>query len=141
MRFLMMVKANADSESGVMPSPELIKEMGDYNEELVNAGVLLAGEGLHPSSKGFRTEITPDGGRTVLDGPFAETKELIAGFWMLQVRSREEMLEWAKRCPAEVEVRQIFETEDFIAADAMHKEDAERELRLREELRKSGGIA
>ncbi|MCI2418550.1 YciI family protein [Saccharopolyspora sp. K220] len=138
MRFLMMVKANADSEAGVMPSEAAIKEMTDYNEELVNAGVLLAGEGLHPSSKGFRTEIGTGGGRTVVDGPFAETKELIAGFWLLQVRSREEMVEWAKRCPEPVEVRQLFDAEDF--ADVIAPEDAERERRLAEEVRGYGGI-
>ncbi|MGP4015653.1 YciI family protein [Saccharopolyspora sp. 5N708] len=141
MRFLVIVKADEDSEAGVLPSEEVIKEMGDYNEELVKAGVLLAGEGLHPSSKGFRTEVTADGGRAIVDGPFAETKELIAGFWLFQVRSREEMVEWAKRCPASVEVRQIFETEDFVAADAMSEGEADREYRLREEVRKHGGIA
>ncbi|MEV0702125.1 YciI family protein [Saccharopolyspora sp. NPDC050389] len=139
MRFLMAVMANADSEAGAMPSQEVIKEMTDYNEELVKAGVLLAAEGLHPSSKGFRTEITTGGGRTVVDGPFAETKELIAGFWLLQVRSREEMLEWAKRCPAPVTVRQVHAAEDF-AADVLTPEEAERERRLREESRRQGGV-
>ncbi|PKW18993.1 YciI family protein [Saccharopolyspora spinosa] len=139
MRFLMIVKANEDSEAGVMPDQEIIKAMTDYNEELVKAGVLLAAEGLHPSAKGFRTQIATGGGRTVVDGPFAETKELIAGFWLLQVRSRDEMLEWAKRCPAPVEVRQVYAAEDF-AADVLTPEEAERERQLREEARRQGGI-
>ncbi|MBB5152696.1 YciI family protein [Saccharopolyspora phatthalungensis] len=139
MRFLMAVMANADSEANVMPSQEVIKAMSDYNEELVKAGVLLAAEGLHPSSKGFRTEITTGGGRAVVDGPFTETKELIAGFWLLQVRSREEMLEWAKRCPAPVTVREVFDAEDF-AAEVLTPEEAERERRMREESRKQGGV-
>ncbi|MEV5535945.1 YciI family protein [Saccharopolyspora shandongensis] len=138
MRFLMMVKANADSEAGVLPGQEAIKEMTDFNEELVQAGVLLAGEGLHPSSTGFRTEITA-GGKRVVDGPFAETKELIAGFWLLQVRSGEEVLEWAKRCPEPVEVRQLVDADHF--AEVIAPEDAERERRLGEEVRRQGGIA
>ena len=118
MRFMIIVKATEDSEAGKMPSVELMTAMGKFNEELVNAGVLLAGEGVHPSSKGAR--IRYDGAtRTVTDGPFAETKELIAGFWLLQVKSKEEAIEWMKRCPnpfdvpSEIEIRQVFEMEDF----------------------------
>lgn len=118
MRFMIIVKATEDSEAGKMPSIELMTAMGKFNEELVNAGVLLAGEGVHPSSKGAR--IRYDGAtRTVTDGPFAETKELIAGFWLLQVKSKEEAIEWMKRCPnpfdvpSEIEIRQVFEMEDF----------------------------
>lgn len=118
MRFMIIVKATADSEAGKMPSTELLTEMGKFNEQLVNAGVLLAGEGLHPSSKGAR--IHYDGAsRTVTDGPFPETKELIAGFWLIQVKSKEEAIEWMKRCPnpfdgpSEIEIRQVFEMEDF----------------------------
>ncbi|GJJ04587.1 hypothetical protein RugamoR64_51250 [Duganella rhizosphaerae] len=118
MRFMIIVKATEDSEAGKMPSVELMTAMGAFNEELVNAGVLLAGEGVHPSSKGAR--ILYDGPkRTVIDGPFAETKELIAGFWLLQVKSKEEAIEWMKRCPnpfdtpSEIEIRQVFEMEDF----------------------------
>src|SRR6202048_482733 len=118
MRFMVMVKANKDSEAGVMPSEKLLAEMGKYNEELVKAGVLLAAEGLHPSSKGKRVKFS-GGKRTVMDGPFTETKELIAGFWLWQVRSMEEAIEWVKRCPSpfdgesEIEIRQVFEAEDF----------------------------
>ena len=119
MRFMILVKANADSEAGVLPSTEELAEMGRYNEELVRAGVMLAGEGLHPSSKGARVRF--DGSRrTVTDGPFAETKELLAGFWLIQVKSREEALEWVRRIPfreGEVEVRQVFETADFAPSD------------------------
>ena len=118
MRFMVIVKANKDSEAGVLPKQKLLTEMGKYNEELVKAGVLLAGEGLHASSKGKRVRFS-GGNRTVIDGPFAETKELIAGFWLWQVRSMEEAIEWVKRCPsphegeAEIEIRQVFEAEDF----------------------------
>jgi hypothetical protein len=116
MRFMVIVKADKDSEAGVMPSKELLTQMGNYNEELVKAGVMLAGEGLHPTSKGVRVKF--DGKRrTVIDGPFAETKELIAGFWLWQVRSKEEAIEWLKRAPfdggTEVELRQVFEADDF----------------------------
>ncbi|MBV6321120.1 YciI family protein [Duganella violaceipulchra] len=118
MRFMIIVKATEDSEAGKMPSVELLTAMGKFNEDLVNAGVLLAGEGVHPSSKGAR--ILYDGPkRTVIDGPFAETKELIAGFWLIQVKSKEEAIEWMKRCPnpfdtpSEIEIRQVFEMEDF----------------------------
>jgi len=118
MRFMIIVKASKDSEAGVMPSERLLTEMGKYNEELAKAGVMLAGEGLHPSSKGARVKFSGDQ-RTVIDGPFAETKELIAGFWLWQVKSKEEAIEWVKRCPnphngeSEIEIRQVFETEDF----------------------------
>ena len=116
MRFMVIVKASKDSEAGVMPTQEMLTDMGKYNEELVKAGVMLAGEGLHPSSKGARVRF--DGtARTVTDGPFSETKELIAGYWLWQVRSRDEALEWLKRAPfadgEEVELRQVFEMEDF----------------------------
>ena len=119
MRVMAIVKATKDSEAGVMPSEELLAEMGKFNEEMVKAGVLLAGEGLHPSSKGARVSFGGDGERTVIDGPFAETKELIAGYWLMQVRSFEEAVEWIKRCPnphdepGEIEIRQVFEAEDF----------------------------
>ena len=115
MRVMVLVKANADSEAGVMPSEELLTEMGKFNEELVKAGVMLAGEGLHPSSKGVRVRFS-GGKKSVIDGPFAETKELLAGFWLLQVKSMEEAVEWLKRAPfedTEIEIRQVFETEDF----------------------------
>ena len=118
MRFMVMVKASKDSEAGVMPSQGLLTAMGKFNEELVKAGVMLAGEGLHPSSKGKRVRFNGTN-RTVIDGPFAETKELIAGFWLWQVRSMDEAIEWIKRCPnptgeeAEIELRPVFEAEDF----------------------------
>ncbi|MEP6733331.1 MAG: YciI family protein [bacterium] len=119
MRFMMLVKANTESEAGVMPSTEQLIEMGRYNEELVKAGVLLAGEGLQASSKGARVQFSGDK-RSVVDGPFAEAKELIAGFWMIQVKSKEEAIEWAKRCPnprgfgeSEIEIRQVFDDADF----------------------------
>ena len=116
MRFMVIVKASQDSEAGVMPSQQLLTDMGNYNEALVKAGVLLAGEGLHPSSKGARMRFSGKE-RTVLDGPFSETKELIAGFWLWQVRSKEEALEWLRRAPfgdgAELELRQVFEMDDF----------------------------
>lgn len=118
MRFMVLVKASKDSEAGVMPSQQLLAEMGKFNEELANAGVLLAGEGLHPSSKGARVRFS-GAKRTVIDGPFAETKELIAGYWMWQCKSREDAIEWVKRCPnphnedCEIEIRQVFEAEDF----------------------------
>ena len=118
MRFMVMVKATADSEAGVMPSEELLAEMGRFNEELVKAGVMLAGEGLHPSSKGARVHFSGKD-RTVIDGPFAETKELVAGFWLWKCASLQEAIEWAKRCPnpmpgpSEIEIRQVFEAEDF----------------------------
>ena len=119
MRFMIIIKASQDSEAGVMPSNELLTAMGNYNEELAKAGILVAGEGLHPSSKGARVRFSGDK-RTVIDGPFAETKELIAGYWLWQVKYKEEAIEWVKRCPnpmpgteAEIEIRQVFEMEDF----------------------------
>ncbi|MDN4543733.1 YciI family protein [Pseudomonas sp. C32] len=119
MRFMIIIKASPDSEAGVMPSQELLTAMGNYNEELVKAGIMLAGEGLHPSSKGARVKFS-DENRAVIDGPFIETKELIAGFWLWKVKSKEEAIEWVKRCPnpmpgteAEIEIRQVFEAEDF----------------------------
>lgn len=116
MRFMVIVKANRDSEAGVLPSQEMLAQMGKYNEELVKAGVMLAGEGLQASSKGARVRFSGDK-RAVIDGPFSETKELIAGFWLWQVRSKEEAIEWLKRAPFadgdEVEIRQVFEAEDF----------------------------
>lgn len=118
MRFMIIVKASKDSEAGVMPSEQLLTEMGKFNEELVKAGVMLAGEGLQPSSKGARVKFSGSK-RTVIDGPFAETKELIAGFWLWQVKSMAEAIDWVKRCPnpmkgeSEIEIRQVFEAEDF----------------------------
>jgi hypothetical protein len=119
MRFMMLLKANEETEAGVMPSAELIAEMGKYNDELIKAGVLLAGDGLQASSKGARVKLSRDK-TTVIDGPFAEAKELVAGFWMIQAKSKEEAIEWAKRCPppfmhtdAEIEIRQVFEASDF----------------------------
>ena len=134
MRFMVMVKATKDSEAGVLPSEELLTAMGKYNEELVKAGVMLAGEGLQPSSKGARVKFSGDK-RTVTDGPFAETKELIAGFWLIQVKSKEEAIEWVKRAPnpmpgeSEIEIRQVFEAEDF--GEEFTPELREQEERLR----------
>lgn len=139
MRFMVMVKATKDSEAGMMPSQELLTAMGKYNEELVKAGIMLAGEGLHPSSKGARVQF--DGAkRAVVDGPFAETKELVAGFWLWQVKSLDEAIEWVKRCPnpmpgpSEIEIRQIFDLEDF--GEAATPELRANEQRLREEIEK-----
>ncbi len=119
MRFMVMVKANASSEAGILPDEKMLADMGKFNEELVRAGVMLAGEGLHPSSRGARVRFSGDK-RTVIDGPFSETKELIAGFWLFQVKSKEEAIEWVKRCPnpfpgqeSEIEIRQVFEAADF----------------------------
>ncbi len=137
MRFMAIVKANKESEAGIMPSPEVFKAMGDFNEELVKAGVMLAGEGLHPSSKGARVKFKGDK-RTVVDGPFTETKELIAGYWLLQVRSKAEAIEWMKRCPnpsgeeSEIELRQVFDADDF--GDSLPPEVREQEDRLRDRL-------
>ena len=135
MRFMVIVKATKDSEAGVMPSQQRLAEMGRYNEELVKAGVLLAGEGLHPSSRGVRVRFSGKE-RTVIDGPFAETKELVAGFWLLQVRSKEEAIEWVRRCPnpfdgeSEIEIRQVFEADDF--GEALTPELRAQEERLRQ---------
>jgi hypothetical protein len=137
MRVMVLVKATKDSEAGTMPSTELLEAMGKYNEELVNAGIILAGEGLHPSSKGKRVAF--DGAsRTVTDGPFAETGELVAGFWLWQVKDMAEAVDWVKRCPnpmpgpSEIEIRRVFEAADF--GDALTPEVAEREDKLREKL-------
>ena len=132
MRFMVIVKANEDTEKGVMPTEQELAEMGAYNEELVRAGVMLAGEGLLPTSKGAHVRFDKDGGSTVVDGPFAETKELLAGFWILEVSSREEVLEWVRKAPfrdGEVEVRQVASADDF--GDAMTPELREQEDRLR----------
>lgn len=137
MRFMVIIKADAKSEAGEMPSEQLLTEMGKYNEELVRAGVLLAAEGLQPSSKGARVRFS-GAKRTVIDGPFSETKELVAGFWLIQVNSKEEAIEWVKRIPnpdgadTEVEIRQVGEMEDFGAE--LTPEARERENRLRAEL-------
>ena len=134
MRFMIIVKATAESEAGKMPSEKLLTEMGKYNEELVRAGVMLAGEGLQPSSKGARVQFSGNK-RTVVDGPFAETKELIAGFWLIQVKSKEEAIEWVKRCPnpmesdSEIEIRQVFEAEDFGAEFTQELRAQEDQLR------------
>lgn len=134
MRFIVMVKATKESEAGILPDPKLLADMGKYNEDLAKAGVLLAAEGLQPSSKGARIRFSGKD-RTVIDGPFAETKELVAGFWLWQVRSLDEAIEWVKRCPnpmpseSEIEIRQVFEMEDL--AQAMSKEVREREERIR----------
>ncbi|HZW20763.1 YciI family protein [Noviherbaspirillum sp.] len=134
MRFMILVKADQNSEAGVMPSEELLAEMGRFNEELVNAGVMLAGEGLHPSSKGARVRFSGKE-RSVIDGPFAETKELVAGFWIWKCASLQEAIDWVKRCPnpmlgeSEIEIRQIFEAEDF--GEAFTPELREQEERLR----------
>jgi hypothetical protein len=131
---MVMVKATEESEAGVMPSEELLTEMGKFNEELVKAGVMLAGEGLQPSSKGARVKFSGDK-RTVVDGPFTETKELIAGFWLIQVKSKDEAIEWVKRVPnptgdeGEIEIRQVFEADDF--GDELTPELREQEARLR----------
>jgi hypothetical protein len=132
MRYMVIVKASEDSENGVMPTEAELAEMGAFNEELVKAGVMLAGEGLHPSSNGARVRFDKDNRPTVIDGPFAETKELIAGFWILEVSSREEVIEWVKKAPfrdGEVEIRQVFSADDF--GDAFTPELREQEDRLR----------
>jgi hypothetical protein len=136
MRFMMIVKANPDSEAGQLPTREMVEAMGKYNDELIKAGVMLAGEGLHSSSKGFRVRFAEGGKSRVIDGPFTETKELIAGFWIIQTKSREEAIEWATRVPfppgEELEVRQVFEAEDF-PSDILPPEEAAKEQRFRDE--------
>jgi hypothetical protein len=140
MRVMVMVKATKESEAGIMPDEKLLTDMGNFNEELVKAGVMLAGEGLHPSSKGKRVKFSGDK-RTVVDGPFTETKELVAGYWLWQVRSMDEAVEWVKRCPnpmegdSEIEIRQVFEAEDF--GDEFTPELREQEERLRAETAKN----
>jgi hypothetical protein len=135
MRFMVIVKANKSSEAGVLPDEKLLREMGNYNEELAKAGVLLAGEGLQPSSKGARVRFSGTK-RTVIDGPFSETKELIAGFWLIQVKSKEEAIEWVKRSPnpfpgaeSEIEIRQVFEADDFGAEFTPELREQEERLR------------
>jgi hypothetical protein len=141
MRCMVIVKANKDSEAGVMPKQDLLAEMGKFNEELVKAGVMLAGEGLQPSSKGKRVRFSGKK-RTVIDGPFTETKELIAGFWLWQVRSMEEAVEWVKRCPsphqgeAEIEIRQVFEAEDFGSEFTPELREREEQMRAQVALKK-----
>ena len=135
---MVLIKANKDTEAGVMPDKKLLTDMGKYNEELVKAGIMLAGEGLHPSSKGARVKFSGTK-RTVIDGPFTETKELIAGFWMWRVKSKAEAIEWAKRCPnptgeeAEIELRQVFEAEDFGAEFTPELRQQEERLRAQSE--------
>ena len=132
MRFMVIVKADKSSEAGVLPDQKLLTEMGKYNEELAKAGILLAGEGLQPSSKGVRVRFS-GGKRTVIDGPFAETKELVAGFWLWQVKSKEEAIEWLKRAPfaeTEVEIRQVFEAEDFGEAFTPELQAQEERIRM-----------
>ena len=146
MRFMVMVPADKDSEAGVLPTEQQLTEMMQYNEQLVKAGIMLAGEGLHPSSKGVRIRFGEGGKKTVIDGPFTESKELIAGFWIWQVKSREEAIEWAKRAPfrpgVQLELRQVFETPDF--GEALTPELQEKEERLRaqtEQLGRAGAKA
>ena len=141
MRFMILVKASADSEAGIMPSEELLTAMGNFNEELSRAGILVAADGLHPSSKGARVRFSGDK-RTVTDGPFAETKELVAGYWIWDVKSKEEAIEWVKRCPnpmpgvdSDIEIRQIFSAEDFGAE--FTPQLREQEERIREQAKKS----
>ena len=140
MRVMVIVKATPESEAGELPSTELLEAMGKYNEELAKAGILLAGEGIHPSSRGVRVRFKGSD-RSVLDGPFTETKELIAGFWLWEVRSMDEAIEWVKRCPnpmegeSEIEIRQVFETEDF--GDELTPELREQEERIRAEVEQS----
>ena len=142
MRFMILVKATKNSEAGVLPSQELLTAMMKYNEELTNAGIMLAGEGLQPSSKGARVRF--DGAkRTVIDGPFAETKELVAGFWLWQCKSREDAIEWVKRCPnpfpgreSEIEIRQVFEADDFGAEFTPELRKQEQRLRAKSEQQK-----
>jgi uncharacterized glyoxalase superfamily protein PhnB len=144
MRFMVLIKADKNTEAGKMPSEQLLADMGRFNEELVKAGVMLAGEGLHPSAKGARVRFRGKE-RTVVDGPFAETKELIAGFWLWQVKSKEEAIEWVKRCPnplegeAQIEIRQVFEAEDFGAE--FTPELREQEQRLRSQIESRAGAA
>ena len=140
MRFMVIVKATKNSEAGALPTTELMEAMGKYNEELIKAGVMLAGEGLKPSSRGARVRFSGDK-RTVIDGPFAETKELIAGFWLWEVKSKEEAIEWVKRCPnpmpgedSEIEIRQVYENEDFANLSPEH-------AAMEDKLRREGGYA
>ena len=141
MRFMVLVKADKNTEAGALPDEKLLTEMGKFNEELAKAGVLLAGEGLHPSSKGARVHFS-GAKRTVIDGPFAETKELVAGYWLWKVKSKQEAIEWVKRCPnptgaeAEIEIRQVFEAEDFGPAFTLELREQEARLRAQTEAKK-----
>jgi hypothetical protein len=144
MRFMVIVKASKQSEAGIMPSQQLLADMGKFNEELVKAGVMLAGEGLQPSSKGARVKFSGNK-RIVTDGPFAETKELVAGFWLWQCKSKEEAIEWVKRCPnpmpgeeAEIEIRQVFEPEDFGAEFTPELREQEERLRAKTSAKSTG---
>src|SRR3954449_13555569 len=138
MRFMILVKANKDSEAGVMPSQQLLTDMGKFNEELVKAGIMLAGEGLHPSSKGARVRFSGSK-RTVMDGPFTETKELVAGYWLWKVKSLQEAIDWVKRCPnpmegeSDIEIRPLFEMEDFGSELTPELRAKEQELRAKSE--------
>jgi hypothetical protein len=138
MRFMVIVKATKESEAGIMPDEQMLTAMGKYNEELAKAGIMLAGEGLHPSSRGARVRFSGSK-RTVIDGPFGETKELVAGFWLFQVKSKEECIEWVKRCPnpmpgeSEIEIRQIFDPQDF--GEAYTSEVQKQEEKIRETIR------
>jgi hypothetical protein len=146
MRFMLLIKADMNSEAGVLPSKELLAEMGRFNDEMFKAGIMRAGDGLQPSSKGARVDFEAGGKRTVTDGPFAEAKELIAGFWIIDVASKEEAIEWACRCPdpmgpgetAQIEVRQIFEASDF-PEDIFPAEDAAHEVAMQQELQERYG--
>jgi hypothetical protein len=146
MRFMVMVKADKNTEAGALPDEKLLTEMGKYNEELAKAGVLLAGEGLQPSSKGARVKFSGEK-RTVIDGPFPETKDLVAGFWIFQVKSKAEAIEWVKRCPnptgteSEIEIRQVFEAEDFGPALTPELREAEERLRAQVTSRPGGSRA
>jgi hypothetical protein len=141
MRFMVLVKADKNTEAGALPDEKLLTEMGQFNEELAKAGVLLAGEGLHPSSKGARVRFS-GAKRTVIDGPFAETKELVAGYWLWKVKSKQEAIEWVKRCPnptggeAEIEIRQVFEADDFGPAMTPELRAQEERLRAQTEAKK-----
>ena len=140
MRFMVIVKADKNSEAGVMPTEKMLADMGNYNQQLADAGVMLAGEGLHPSSKGARVRFGEGGNATVIDGPFAETKELVAGFWLWKVNSKEEAIEWLKRAPfenTEVELRQVFEAEDF--GEEFTPELREQEDKIRAQLEAQKG--
>ena len=135
MRFMVIVKADKDSEAGIMPTEKMLTDMGNFNQQLVDAGVMLAGEGLQPSSKGARVKFDGKGNASVIDGPFAETKELVAGFWVWKCNSKEEAIEWLKKAPfenTEVEIRQVFEAEDF--GDEFTPEARAQEERIREQL-------
>jgi hypothetical protein len=137
MRFMMIVKGNADSEARIMPKPEEFEEMAKFNEQLVQAGVMLAGEGLHPTSKGFKVLYDGPSKRTIVDGPFTEAKEVVAGYWVIETRTREEAIEWARRVPfqeGELEVRQIFSEEDF--AGVVPEDGVAKEFELRQQIKK-----